>query len=494
MKKKIIFFLFLFFVVVSSFYYLFLKKERIKINSIFLITIDTIRADHLSCYNYPRKVTPFIDSLAKDGIIFTSAYSNSSTTAPAHSSIFTGLYPITHGVLKNWIKLDDNFQTLAEILKEEGFKTVAFTGVELFKACNLYQGFEYYNEPENAREKWGKKYRSARLTFGEIKKFFSQKKVNGKYFIWIHFFDPHRPYYPPQKFIGKIKQFNDKEKMIRFWENVHKINPEVYKGEVFRHRERSNFFKKEGDLKHENMTAEDIMYEQINLYDAEIIYVDKVLEEIFNFFEEIGFNKNSLWIITGDHGEGLGNHNWFMHGKHIYRELIHIPLIFYFREKRIRKKESAVVEHTNILPTILEILKIKKYKKENRLNGVSMLPLILGQVKKYNKRFSFAQREKYKFRKMKKIPDYLIYEKGDKFSVIDDRFHFIYNITTGREEFFDIRKDPYEILNLSSTIQSEKGKYKAQLLKTIKNLKKKRKTKKATAKEIEKIKSLGYVD
>ncbi len=497
MNKKTLLFFTLLLILLSVSYYLLKKRGKIRVDHIFLITIDTLRADHLSCYGYPRKITPFIDNLAKEGIIFNNAYSNIASTAPAHSSIFTGLYPRIHGVLKNWFKLDERFQTIAEILKEKGFKTYAFTSVGLFGACNLYQGFDFYNEPIDPRikKKYGKKYRDAKLTFRKIKEYFSsfKKKENkDKHFIWIHLFDPHRPYYPPNIFLSKIKNLTDKRKMINFWEKEHRINPLVYKGEVFKHREKNRYFKEMGDLKHEGMSAIDIMYEQINLYDAEIMYMDSVLREIFFYFEKKGLNKHSLWIITGDHGEGLGNHNWFTHAKHIYKEHIHIPLIFYFNNKEMGKKITEVVEHPDILPTIIDLLSLNN-KEKDTLSGKSLIHFIYNSGKKYNKSFSFAQREVFKTRKqLKKIPDYVVYEKGDKYSIIDKRYHYIYK-TTGVEEFFNIIDDPYEIHSLLRGT-SLRRKYKGILFKLLKKIKRKTTVKKASEKEIRKIKSLGYVE
>jgi len=103
----------------------FFKEEKIRIDHIFLITIDTLRADHLSCYGYPRKTSSFLDSLAEKGVLFEKAISQSATTCPSHASIFTGLYPFQHRVLSNAYVLDDSYTTLAEILREKGLKVAS---------------------------------------------------------------------------------------------------------------------------------------------------------------------------------------------------------------------------------------------------------------------------------------------------------------------------------------------------------------------------------
>ncbi len=467
------------------------KGDVPKIENVILITIDTLRADHLSIYDYPRETAPFISSLAEKGAIFKRCYSNSATTNPAHASIFTSYYPTQHKVEKNWIKLDDSFITMAEIFKAKGFETFAFTSSDIFKVNNMFQGFDFFDEPENPREKWNKKYRQAELTGDVIGKFFSGRKINGKTFTWIHLFEPHRPYYPPQKHLDHIKNMDDKNKIISFLKNNHKIDPKIYKGKVFKKRGRSDFFKKHHNY-YDNWKSEDIMYDQINLYDAEIHYADSQLKRISGILESAGINKNSLWIITGDHGEGLGNHNWFMHSREIYKEAIHVPLILYSPGLIKEKILPHFTEHNDILPSLLEILGMENPVINS--SAQSFAGLLTGEKYKFDKKLLFAKRESYRRKKThKRIPPYSNYEHGDKYSIIHENFQYIHR-TEGKNELFDLRSDPYGLINLISTKGKLVNLMKNFLFSVLKSSKFNIKVKKANEEEINKIKALGYIE
>ncbi|MEN8222656.1 MAG: sulfatase [Acidobacteriota bacterium] len=466
-------------------------SDRKKIDHIFLVTIDTLRADHLSVYDYPRETAPFITSLAEKGAVFKNCFSNSATTNPAHASIFTSYYPVQHRVEKNWIKLNESFITIAEILKENGFETFAFTSSDIFKVNNMFQGFDFFDEPENPREKWNKKYRQAEKTGDVIGKVFSGKKTDGKTFTWIHLFDPHRPYYPPREHLEHIKKMDDKSKIIPFLRDQHKIDPGTYKGLTFSKRGRSDFFKNNPDY-YKKWKSEDVMYDQINLYDAEILYTDTQLKRIFDIFEKKGMNKNSLWILTGDHGEGLGNHNWFMHVKEIYKEAVHIPLILYSPGLIKKAVLPHYTEHTDIFPSLLDILRIKNPVKHQYSS--SFADLVTGKNKEFKKEFLFAKRETFRKRKMVKgVPQHIKYEHGDKYAIISENFQYIHR-TEGVNELFDLSSDPYEMINLISKKGKLVNKLKSFLFSVLKSSKLNIKVKRAGEEEINKIKALGYIE
>lgn len=279
--------------------------KKLKLDRIYLIIIDTLRADHLGCYGYPRNTSPFIDSLAKEGILFEKAYSQSSSTCPSHASIFTGLYPFQHRVLANGYVLDDSYTTLAEILRDNGFKTAAFASTDRhFRVTNINQGFDFYEDPVGTMELLGRVYRSARLTKKNASIWLNNFDTNQKLFLWLHFFDPHIPYRPPKIHIQEIKESLNRQDFLRYMKNI-PTDMEVFENKIYK------------------------MYRKIIRYDAEIRYVDEELKHFFSFIDHKGLNKNALWIITSDHGEGLGQHKWYIHGKLLYQEQIHVPLIFY---------------------------------------------------------------------------------------------------------------------------------------------------------------------
>lgn len=143
-RKKTLFLPLIALLLISSgiFYYLRMKKEN-RLERVVLITIDTLRADHLGSYGYISNVSPFIDSVAKQGILFKNAFASMSHTAPSHASLFTSLYPLEHGVLKNWYKLADSYLTMAEIFQDMGYKTAGIVSTDRhFGAANIHQGFQ----------------------------------------------------------------------------------------------------------------------------------------------------------------------------------------------------------------------------------------------------------------------------------------------------------------------------------------------------------------
>ncbi len=447
-------------------------KNKKKINRVVIITIDTLRADHLSSYGYIRSTSPFLDSIAKKSFLFKNAFVPMATTAPSHASLFTSLYPIQHGVLKNGHALNDSFLTMAEIFKSMGYKTagIASTAVH-FKAGNIDQGFEYFNEPL-LRES-DNLYRVAQHTMDVAIKWLNTINPTDSFFLWIHLFDPHTPLQPPlsyyQKFYNQSKKNNE---LFNFLTNEQHIS--------------HNFF--------ENAKAKMIPY--IDAYDAEIFFVDTQIQRFYNYYHKKIFSSETLWVITADHGEGLGSHNWWLHGKHIYNEQLKVPLIFHFSTKTYTGKIiDRVVESIDIFPTIFEL--IGGNKKNGNIQGRSLLPLMFPKRQRsYKKMYAFGQRQHFNKENRPKIiiPERTDYEDGQKYSLQSKNYKYIFQ-TEGIDEFFDLQKDPYELNNIINSNSDELNNLKNNLLMKIKALSKDAPTKykKIDKEAIKKLKDLGYV-
>ncbi len=302
-----------------------IKHKPLNYN-LLLITIDTLRADHLGCYGYKLIETPNIDKLASEGVLFSQAITPAPITLPSHSSIMTGLYPVQHGVQNNGnFFLDKDVVTLAEVMKEHGYMTGACIGsFVLDSVFGLDQGFDFYNDNFNP----GKKRRYFlynERNAGEVNKVAIQwleRQEDNKFFLWIHYFDPHSPYFPPFPY----------------------------------------------NLNYRN-----------RLYDGEIAYVDTCLGELFNRMNEMELTDKTLIILVADHGEGLGDHNELTHAVFIYDSTIHVPLIInYPGLKEKGRTVSAMVSTIDIMPTVLDIL---GFKPINGLAGKSILPLIYGKAR-----------------------------------------------------------------------------------------------------------------
>lgn len=243
--------------------------------NILLVTLDTTRADHLGCYGYTQADTPFLDQLAAEGMLFERAYTCVPLTLPAHASILTGLLPPEHGLRVNGQgRLPDQAVTTAEMLQPEGYATAAFVAsYVLHSKFGLNQGFDRYDDNwvGDAASGGGlRRQRDAREVIDAVIDWFESRNP-GRWFCWVHLFDPHVPYVPHREIFGD-----------RY-------------------------------LQHP--------------YDGEIAYVDRELQRLFAYLSLQQMLEDTLVMVVGDHGEGLGQHDELEHGNLIYNTTLHVPLI-----------------------------------------------------------------------------------------------------------------------------------------------------------------------
>jgi arylsulfatase A-like enzyme/Flp pilus assembly protein TadD len=285
-----------------------------------LITIDTLRSDRLSCYTDEHLKTPNIDSLAEKGILFSRAFAHTSTTLPSHANILLGTTPLYHGVHENSnFIVREEFLTLAEHLKSYGYSTGAFVGAfPLDSRFGLTQGFDIYDDDYDRQyyQTLSSLERKAEVVLDRAMEWL--KGQESPWFLWIHCFDPHNPYEPPEPFKTQYEK---------------------------------------------------------HPYNGEVAYVDFVLEKLFSYLEENHYYDNTLVIFTGDHGESLGQHGEMTHGFFAYNSSIWIPLIIAVPGVKKGKVEHYV-SHIDIFPTVCDVLDIKK---PSFLQGVSLLPAIKGK-------------------------------------------------------------------------------------------------------------------
>jgi len=465
--------------------------------NVILITIDTLRADHLGCYGYPRQTSPFIDKLARDGILFRRAFAHCATTVPSHASIFTSLYPIQHNVLSNYNRLDDSFLTMAEVFSTMGYQTAGFVSTWFFgtSSSNLSQGFDVFDgrgiskfewilsRIKNFYKKWvynklppPYRYRKAKGTVDAAIKWLDERRSTDRFFLWIHLFDPHPPYDPPALFLEIFTNQHTKEKdsFVRYLLEEHHIDFRFYRNKTKR------------------------MLRKINRYDSEILFVDTELKRLYKHLHKKGLDSDSLWILTSDHGQGLGNHRWGDHHKHIYNEQIRAPLIFHFSSGAFQGLSvDQIVEHVDILPTVVDLVGGELSNQIKSVQGVSLVPLFFRNEKvRPIKNYAFAQRREYdkKGIDQKKLFQNKKYEVGEKYALLDNEYKYIYH-TLGKDEFFDLRKDPYELNNLIGSGTEEEIKLRNAIISKIKLLKQDSgaKIEFEDKEAIEQLKSLGYI-
>ena len=467
---------------------IFITKDS-SVKKIILITIDTLRTDHLSCYGYIQNTSPFLDEIAKQGILFKNAFAAIATTVPSHTSLFTSLYPLQHKVLKNGHKLDDSFLTMAEMFHQMGYKTAGIVStVGHFKAGNLNQGFDYFYKPEEELALNGDVYQQAEKTINVAIKWLDTVKADEKFLLWIHLYDPHTPLKPHPDDYERLANALNPRQHIAFLSEKQKVNLDFF------------------------YNSQEEMLHKIRLYDAEIHYTDNEIKRFYNYYQTKVKKENSLWVITADHGEGLGNHNWWGHGKHIYNEQLRIPLIFHFssggggKEKAIDqivenvnsgKVVEQLVENVDILPTILDLMNVSA-KFSYTIQGKSLLHLMLPQKDRIeHKTYAFSERRVFSTKKNpKKInPKKTRFEAGNKYALQSKEYKYIY-WTEGPDEFFDLRVDPYEINNLINSGSQQERDLRATLLKKINESQQDAGTEQPLTvdkKAIKQLKSLGYV-
>ncbi len=292
-------------------------KEKL---NLLLITIDTLRPDRLSCYSNKHIQTPNIDSLAEKGTLFLKAFAHTTTTLPSHVNILLGTTPLYHGVHENAsFIVKEEFLTLAEHLKSHGYVTGAFVGAyPLDSRFGLDQGFDIYDDEYSTRnpQEYGLKERKAEAVVASALNWL--KNQASPWFLWIHCFDPHDPYEPPEPFRTRYAN---------------------------------------------------------QLYDGEVSYVDYALGSLFDSMKENHLYDNTLVIFTGDHGESLAEHGEMTHGYFAYNSTLWIPLIIYIPGLKPGKIDQQVT-HIDIFPTACDVLKIEK---PPFLQGVSLLPSIKGK-------------------------------------------------------------------------------------------------------------------
>ena len=402
-----------------------------------------------------------MDSLAEKSVLFQNVLASISHTSPSHASIFTSLHPLQHKVLTNGWLLPESAFTMAEMFDELGYETAGFCSVEFLR--RMVQGF-YLVEQVKYQEK--AHYRQAHHTIRSALDWLKEKKPSDKFFLWIHLFDPHKPYYPPENVLEKLKFKTraEQEEFIEFLIQNHKLPADFY-------------------------VDTSKLIEDYNNYDAEVLFVDRQIKRLFNHMEEKGFNSNTLWIITSDHGEGLGNHYFYDHSERIYREQIKVPLIFYSNDQRYAgKRIDTLVRHVDILPTLSEMMDYPLDKKSPFIQGISLLPLLENPDFQWPLEYAFYQRKIWDDNRPGMEP-------GELFAFQDLNFKYILH-TEGKDEFFNLSEDPFEMNNIIDIPSEEKEKIKSLLKQRIDYLAKhaiEGRTQKIDKKVREELKALGYI-
>jgi arylsulfatase A-like enzyme len=322
-----------------------------KVNVI-LISLDTLRADHLGCYGYSHPTSPALDKLTKDAVLFANTYAQSSWTLPSHMSILFSLNSASHQVYFNDQKVDESLPSLATFFKDQGYITFGFTGGGYVSSIyGFAKGFDWYDEPVGGRK--------APLGMDEAERMFQVtsdwlgQNRDRPFFLFLHTFQIHGPYASPEP-----------------WNEMF-----VEKDAAWNRLALRNFLDSHGD---DYPFSPEEKANIIALYDQEIRYTDDVLiGPLIARLKELGIYDNTLLIITSDHGEEFGDHGGWLHGRTVYDELIRVPLIIKFPDSAYKDSRiENMCRLIDIMPTALEASGIK-YDK-NKLEGRSLFSFLKG--------------------------------------------------------------------------------------------------------------------
>ena len=352
-------------------------------SNLILITLDTTRADHLGCYGYLKAKTPSIDQFAQSGVLFENAFCPSPSTVPSHATMMTGLSPPRHGVrVTGRHSLPDSMVTIADVLKKNGYRTGAvISGYPLTKRFGMNKGFDFYEdsfweeniEKSTVVERLAEK--SVELATGWI-----EANKDSRFFLWLHLYDPHSDYTPPPPFDIDFKD---------------------------------------------------------TPYDGEIAYMDWSLGLFFKKLKEWQLFDDSLIIIAGDHGEGLGEHGESEHQYLIYNSTMRVPLLMRAGERFGQKKVSGLVGLHDLYPTVMDLLKIDG---EFQTDGRSLKPLMTGSSEENHGRACY----------MESLSGEISLGWSPLYAIIQEDWKYI---NAPEAELYNLKDDPSEMRNIFSAGQ-----------------------------------------
>jgi arylsulfatase A-like enzyme/tetratricopeptide (TPR) repeat protein len=294
--------------------------------NIVFVTLDTTRADHLGCYGYGPARTPNLDALAREGVLFAQAAAVAPLTLPSHSSMMTGMYPTYHGVRVNGnTALGQDQKTIAEALSEKGYETGAFIGAFVLDGrWGLNQGFKVYDDRFDLEKHKHLDLASVQRPADKVVDAalaWIEGRRKEPFFAWIHLYDAHSPYEPPEPFLSERRQQG-----------------------------------------------------LVGLYDGEISFADEQLGRCVSWLRDKGLDRKTIVVVMGDHGEALGSHGEGTHGFFVYDYAMRVPFLLSTPFTELRGvRVDAQVSAVDVFPTLLALSGIDVSAK---VHGRSLLPLM----------------------------------------------------------------------------------------------------------------------
>lgn len=414
--------------------------------NVLLIVLDTVRAQSLGLYGYARRTTPHLERLAKAGVSFERAITPSPWTLPAHASMFTGRFPHEHSA-EAPKGLDATFPTLAEVLSARGYLTAGFVANLFYctRASGLSRGFAHYEDYRISPGQIALSSSLSQAVFGNIRlrrlagyhellnrkdaervnrdflRWLSSRWDRRPFFAFLNYLEAHAPYLPP-------KPFDD-----------------MFGAQQARRRP----FLEAGDKLRRYWPAAEVQTE-LDAYDGAIAYLDHQIGQLFDELERRGALRNTVVIITSDHGEEFFEHGLMSHGSSLYRPSLHVPLLISFPPHvPAGKTVHDPVTLRDLPATVVDLLKLEG---DARFPGSSLARHWAGgrdpRRAEADPVLSETTAKPWK-------PGWFPVHKGDMQSLVDARYHYVRN-GDGREELYDVRNDPWEQRDLSGSVEASR--------------------------------------
>ncbi|MCX5661508.1 MAG: sulfatase [Planctomycetota bacterium] len=347
------------------------KPAGKKTPNVLLLAIDSLLADHMSCYGYKHQTTPHIDKFAQEGTLFEKTYSAHIPTTPAYSSMLTGRDAFGTEVvaLRHKGGLTPKVKTLAEILKDEGYETtcIGFTGNPGSRGFDKYLDYAGWGSWNDGRSPKAQNLNN--VAHPELDRL---AKGDKPFFLMLRHMDPHSPYLPPVPFERMFYQGNELDPKNKSLEKVYQFKPFC---DYFR-----QWFPP-------GCTDSDYIVAQ---YNGAIAYMDSCIQALFEQLKTLGVLENTIVVINADHGETLNDHDCYFDHHGLYDVTLHVPLIIRFPSKvPAGKRVKGYNNHKNLVPTILDLAGIKP--KGVKFDGQSLMKLVSGDVASFDSEFYITE-------------------------------------------------------------------------------------------------------
>lgn len=446
-----------------------LFSRSVKKPNVILVSLDTLRADHLGSYGYTRQTSPAIDSLARDSAVFLSAYATAAWTLPSHLSLMTSLFGFNHEVYHIDERMDSSITTLAEVLRQNYFFCTAITGgIYISPQYGFAKGFDSFSEAAGDFSVAN----SAERAFQAASEWMGQNQ-DKNFFLFLHSYQIHSPYDCPPPYNSQFLAKDAKLHKVQLLDYVggrpgtFKPLPEQERGEI------------------------------IGLYDGEIRYTDEqLIKPLLVRLKQLDLYNRTMIIVTADHGDEFFDHGGWEHGHTLYNELLKVPLIMKFPDSKFRAKRiESIVSLVDVMPTILEELGIDD--KDLRMDGRSLHPLLNGKTQ--DDRVFFADRKS-------RITDS---NTSQRVTINEGKMKLILNKVFNPQELtyylypppptppielYDLREDPAEKKNIADERAELVRRLTAQVESLYKNARPRQPAKTKMTKELEdQLRALGYL-